>query len=408
MMQKRAQKPEAIETRGWRVVDWNKLRNPPEIATSFAYFCLFLLALAVLLLAGILFARVFYAAQYGAPDDLNKLLLAFGALVGAPFLVWRVLIAAQQTSIARETMYTTLFTKAVEQLGATREVDTAGSPKTVPNTEVRLGAIYALERIARDSMRDHWAIMETLCAYVRENAKPAALLDDELLQAYKKKPWRRSDAERELLAEDESRHWDRVSVDIQAALTVIGRRPENCRRLEDRLRQRTKNPEAYRLTFTGTNLREADFRGLDFDHAVFDRCDLDQAKFRKASLRGTSFYRTRLQSTDLSEADLSFACMIASVFMNTRLFGANLSSALMSACAIESATMSAAVTNQLHACGIDFGSADGLRQRQIDVAVLDDDCSVPDEIKLAQAKKLSVVSVRDGWLKARDEWMPSG
>src|SRR3982751_6161439 len=36
-----------------------------------------------------------------------------------------------------------------------------------PNLEVRLGAIYALERIPRDSERDHWPIMEVLCAYVR-------------------------------------------------------------------------------------------------------------------------------------------------------------------------------------------------------------------------------------------------
>ena len=90
-----------------------------------------------------------------------------------------MLIAAQQTAIARETMYTSLFTKAVEQLGAMREIavpdperaiEAAPVTKIVPNTEVRLGAIYALERIAQDSERDHWPIMETLCAYVRENA----------------------------------------------------------------------------------------------------------------------------------------------------------------------------------------------------------------------------------------------
>ena len=39
-----------------------------------------------------------------------------------------------------------------------------------PNVEVRLGAIYALERIAFDSPRDQWTIMEVLTAYVRQNA----------------------------------------------------------------------------------------------------------------------------------------------------------------------------------------------------------------------------------------------
>jgi len=42
--------------------------------------------------------------------------------------------------------------------------------QTKPNLEVRLGAIYALERIAQDSERDHLTVMETLCAYIRENA----------------------------------------------------------------------------------------------------------------------------------------------------------------------------------------------------------------------------------------------
>ncbi len=40
------------------------------------------------------------------------------------------------------------------------------------NLEVRLGGIYALERIARDSPKDHWTIMEVLTAYVRENSPP--------------------------------------------------------------------------------------------------------------------------------------------------------------------------------------------------------------------------------------------
>ena len=40
---------------------------------------------------------------------------------------------------------------------------------------IRLGGIYALERIAKDSEKDHGPIMEVLTAYVRENApRPAA------------------------------------------------------------------------------------------------------------------------------------------------------------------------------------------------------------------------------------------
>ena len=63
----------------------------------------------------------------------------------------------EQTDADRERRITESFAKAVEQLGDDK-------------LEVRLGGIYTLERIARESERDYWPIMETLTAYVRERA----------------------------------------------------------------------------------------------------------------------------------------------------------------------------------------------------------------------------------------------
>jgi hypothetical protein len=137
--------------------------------------------------------------------------------------------------LSRESHFTTLFTKAVEQLGATREVKETREvgyekglakletvTKTVPNLEVRLGAIYALERIARDSERDHWPIMEVLCAYVRSPENTGKPVD---------RPKETGNENPEVL-----RKWPRTlsppRVDVQAALTVIGRRPK-FRRVSD-------------------------------------------------------------------------------------------------------------------------------------------------------------------------------
>ena len=50
------------------------------------------------------------------------------------------------------------FTRAIDQLGH-------------PELDVRLGGIYALERIARDSQDDHPQVVEVLTAYVREHAR---------------------------------------------------------------------------------------------------------------------------------------------------------------------------------------------------------------------------------------------
>ena len=63
----------------------------------------------------------------------------------------------EQTSADRERRITESFAKAVEQLGSDK-------------LETRLGGIYTLERIARESEREYWPIMETLTAFVREHA----------------------------------------------------------------------------------------------------------------------------------------------------------------------------------------------------------------------------------------------
>jgi Pentapeptide repeats (8 copies) len=106
---------------------------------------------------------------------IRTALLALGAAIGLYY-------TARSYELSRRGQITERFAKAIEQLGK-------GQPDAV-----RLGAIYALERIARDSRDDHPQVMEVLTAYVRERA-------------------RRGDARARALA-----------VDVQAALAVIGRR----------------------------------------------------------------------------------------------------------------------------------------------------------------------------------------
>ena len=155
----------------------------------------------------------------GIPDirghyfAIGILVTALAALFTAPLTLLKAYINERQTNTAEQGLITDRITRAVEQLGAEKSVhrrerivkyrlpgDKKGSPlhqavevenapvalpdgsvprepgdwaahtRTEPNLEVRLGAIYALERIAQDSERDHIPIMETLCAYIRENA----------------------------------------------------------------------------------------------------------------------------------------------------------------------------------------------------------------------------------------------
>jgi hypothetical protein len=87
--------------------------------------------------------------------------------------------------LQREGQITDRFTKAIDQLGAV-ETGPDGKPKI--NLEVRLGGIYALERIARDSPRDHWTIIEVLSTYVRRIRQRQTTQEKQLAATLPSKP----------------------------------------------------------------------------------------------------------------------------------------------------------------------------------------------------------------------------
>src|SRR5215204_2980857 len=81
------------------------------------------------------------------------------ALLFGLYFTWRRVEISQRTlETQQDQQVTERFTQAIDQLGAT---DDKGKRKL----EIRLGGIYALERIARDSpKRDYSTVMEVLTA----------------------------------------------------------------------------------------------------------------------------------------------------------------------------------------------------------------------------------------------------
>src|SRR5215203_1780764 len=94
----------------------------------------------------------------------------------------------------------------------TRTIDQLGSEKL----EIRLGGIYALERIAKDSSeKDYSTVMEVLTAYVRQNSSTPSKETNETTDLKEpRKDLRKEDPRKELRA------------DIKAVLVVVGRRQE--------------------------------------------------------------------------------------------------------------------------------------------------------------------------------------
>lgn len=179
----------------------------------------------------------------GASFGLTGIIVA---MIGAPFVIWRTLVAQKQAEVAEHGMITERIMNAVEGLGYEKTIKDKLGERTVPNLEVRIGAIYSLERIAQDSIRDHVRIMEILCVYIRENA-PASLSEK-----CPEKPYAR-----QIIGETPVRKWaqelKKPRVDVQVALDIIGRRTDQQISQERDVRTKT-NTIGYRLDIRRTCL----------------------------------------------------------------------------------------------------------------------------------------------------------
>lgn len=198
-------------------------------------------------------------------DKTRQTLIQF---LGGAFFFATIYFTWQSLLNAREGQVTERFTKAIEHLGS----DSLGK---------RLGGIYALERIARDSAKDHWTVMEVLTAYVRQNA-----------------PYREFNPYDRESNDPDDEHVDQPA-DIHAILTVLGRR-------------NTQHPEQGSLDISGTNLSGAKFKDANLDKAHLNRTDLYHADLTRASLResclvGAELFRAYLRGADLSGTDLGSA-----------------------------------------------------------------------------------------------------
>src|SRR5205823_6900012 len=130
------------------------LKNPPAAFAAGVYLVVTIIGGASLIVGlGAFFVLGYDMFFADAKDRIEGAKVFFSvlvALIGGPVLIWRALTAhwaaqaaRHQAKTAREGHYTELFTRAVEQLGATREVKKKdGTAETEPNLEVRLGAIH--------------------------------------------------------------------------------------------------------------------------------------------------------------------------------------------------------------------------------------------------------------------------
>ncbi|MEM6634775.1 MAG: pentapeptide repeat-containing protein [Pseudomonadota bacterium] len=306
-----------------------------------------------------------------------------GAIAAAATLIFqlvRVWINERTTSASEEGLITDRINTAVAGLGAEKSVkrqrrnragklqyeeDAKGALNfknplmeelTVPNIEVRIGALYALERIAQDSLRDHVQIMEILCAYIRENSPASTaidsphriaerlaegdengpgLSDEEIFQhddyrAANPWNWKPGELTPKRLYTDWVPTLPTLRTDIQIALEIIGRR--SSAQIEEEQRLRGRFNASYTLDLRATNLQAADIRGLNLHNALLDLSRLDGAHLESSGLSGASLRSTILDgvraiAVDLADSNLARASLVGSRLYEATLARANFGSA---------------------------------------------------------------------------------
>ncbi|GLW09187.1 hypothetical protein Misp01_43160 [Microtetraspora sp. NBRC 13810] len=218
-------------------------------------------------------------------------LVVIGGVVFTAQGLWYTAESLEASRLAQRTaeqgQITDRYTKAVEQLGSTR-------------TDVRLGGIYALERLAQDSPRDHQTVYDVLAAFVREHdLKPSVLIKD--------MP-------------------EVPATDVQAAMTVIGRRDAN---------QDVSVPNLFlirvpRMDLTGANLRGANLYAADLIEANLTSAHLAGAILRNADLTGADLtgatLTAQLPGVNLPGTDLRGADLTGAILRGADLTGADLRS----------------------------------------------------------------------------------
>ena len=252
------------------------------------------------------------AARVAAQGQLLTLgtgLFAAGALLAvADFtLSQRTLKLTEQGQVTRR------HTEAIEQLGSDK-------------LDVRIGGIYALECVARESARHHPAMMEVLTAFIREHSREA---------------WPPPDSG--------GREPERSTrPDVQAALTVVGRRDA----------KRDIQP----MNLTGTDLARADLHDANFTRADLGGADLTGANLHGANLTGANLGRADLTGANLGRADLTrarlfFARLFCARLIYARLTRADLGGADLTGADLHGADLTGATLGRADLTGADLMDA---------------------------------------------------
>ena len=310
-----------------------------------------------------------------AREAVRTQLLTLGAGVfaaGALVFTARNSIFAQRTvQLTEQGQVTERYARAIEQLGSEK-------------LDVRIGGIYALERIARDSARDHPTVMEVLAAFVREHSR---------------EPW-------PLPTHGTALPGRSTRPNVQAAMTVIGRRTTEYDGGQIDLRG---------ANLSGAQLDGANLRWTNLTRVFANQAKLDGAQFRSAELPEVDFSGAKLCGAGFTDAKLPDAFMpgadlTGAHFQKADLTRANLMVAVLAGAYLRGANLTSANLIQTDLSGADLAEAMMREANLTDAILAGADLTKADlstarlantnftEANLMDAWFPTAVSIPDGWV----------
>jgi len=250
-------------------------------------------------------------AQFGINDSVKiaelensyratiaQIIGGFAIIIGLYYTWQRITIAENNLKVAQEGQITERFTRAINQLGA---IDQFGNPAI----EIRLGGIYALERIADESEKDCWPVIEILTAYVRKNSNVDSILNEK----NRKNEKLEMDIQANESIEEKKSNVRSASLDIQAILTVLGKH------------KYSSDAEGLQyIDLQETDLRFANLIRADLENGYLDGAYLDETILTDSNLKGCYFYRAHFEGAILVRANLK-GSLLEDAFFEDALLG---------------------------------------------------------------------------------------
>ncbi|MFE9400079.1 pentapeptide repeat-containing protein [Streptomyces flavidovirens] len=184
--------------------------------------------------------------------------------------------------------------------------------------DVRLGGIYAMQRIMKDSPTYQPAVVDVLSAYVRTHARSSGKES----AGYKGRPEADVHSAFEVLTRRLPQHDDKAEVDLREAyLPHIGLRgpagPDGT----------TGSPQLAEANLSGAILRDANLARADLRKAYLVGTDLEKTDLIRADLSAAQLYNTTLDHGQLDQAQLREASVVDTSLVNASLQHADLRNA---------------------------------------------------------------------------------